>query len=98
MISYIEGEIIKKTNNTAIVKNNGLGYSVFLKEKDLLNSKLHSQINLYLYHHIKEDSSDLYGFLTWPEQEMFSILLSVSGVGPKSALGILSMATISDIT
>ncbi len=98
MLSYIEGKLIKKTQNSAIVKNNGLGYRVFIKEKDLLNLRLNEDISLCLYHHIKEDSSDLYGFLTWSEQEMFSILLSVSGVGPKSALAILSMATISDIT
>jgi holliday junction DNA helicase RuvA len=98
MLSYIEGEIIKKSKNAAMVKNNGLGYRVFLKEKDLLNLKLNDKVSFCLYHHIKEDSSDLYGFLTWPEQEMFSILLSVSGVGPKSALGILSTASISDIS
>ncbi len=98
MLVYIEGEIIKKSHNAAMIKNNGLAYRVFLKEKDLLSLKLNDKVSFCLYHHIKEDSSDLYGFLTWSEQEMFSILVSVSGVGPKSALGILSMASISDIS
>ncbi len=98
MLAYIEGKLIKKTNNALIVKLNGLGYRVFIKEKDLLSLRLNEDISLCLYHHIKEDGSDLYGFLTWKEQEMFSILLSVSGVGPKSALAVLSMATIDDIS
>jgi holliday junction DNA helicase RuvA len=97
MLAYIEGELIKKTNNAAIVKTGALAYKVFIKDKDLLSLKLNNQVSLCLYHHIKEDLSDLYGFLTWPEQEMFSLLLSVSGVGPKSALAILSMASIDDI-
>ncbi len=98
MLAYIEGKLIKKTNNAAIIKTGALAYKVFVKEKDLLALKLNDNVALCLHHHIKEDASDLYGFLTWPEQEMFNLLLSVNGVGPKSALAILSMASIEDIS
>ena len=98
MLAYIEGELIKKTNNAAIVKNAGLAYKIFIKEKDLSCLNIGDKLALCLYHHVKEDASDLYGFHTWPEQEMFVLLLSVNGVGPKSALAILSLATIEDIS
>lgn len=98
MLAYIEGKLIRKTNNAAIVQTGDLAYKVFVKEKDLENLSLDEKVSLCLYHHIKEEASDLYGFLTWPEQEMFVLLLSVNGVGPKSALAILSLATIEDIS
>ncbi len=97
MLAYIEGELIKKTNNAAIIKTAGLAYKIFIKEKDILSLNLGDKVALCLHHHVKEDASDLYGFYTWPEQEMFNLLLSVSGVGPKSALAILSLASINDI-
>jgi len=86
-----------KNKNSTVIKQAGLGYRVFLSEKNLNNLKIGQITSFCLYNHIKEDANDLYGFLSWDELEMFSLLLSVSGVGPKSALGILSLSSINDI-
>lgn len=98
MLAFIEGEVIYKEKNSAVIKANSLGYRIFLSENNLTSLKIGSQVSFCLYHHIKEEASDLYGFLTWKDLNMFSLLLSVSGVGPKSAMGILSTASINDIS
>jgi holliday junction DNA helicase RuvA len=56
-----------------------------------------SEVELYLHDHIKEDARDLYGFKSLDELEMFELLLSISGVGPKSALGIMAIANVEEL-
>lgn len=97
MLAYLEGKIIAKNQSSLIVVNAGLGYRVFVSEKQLTESQLGESIELCLHHHVREESDDLYGFRTWEELELFSLLLSVSGVGPKSALGILALASAAEI-
>ncbi len=97
MLAYIEGEVIEKNKLSVVVKTSGLGYLVYLKEKDLELSKKGERVEYFLHHHIKEEASDLYGFLNFSELEMFKLLVSVSGIGPKSALSIMSLAKTNDI-
>ncbi len=97
MLAFIEGEVINKHKNSVIIKVGNLGYRVFLIDKDLIELRLGVKVAFYLYHHIREEASDLYGFSSSDQLNMFALLLSVSGVGPKSALGILSLASITDI-
>jgi Holliday junction DNA helicase RuvA len=97
MISFLRGRIINKGMNYAIVETHDLGYQVFAGETLLNDLKIGAETELYTHHQIKEDASDLYGFKTLEDLELFELLLTVSGVGPKSALGVLSIASSGDI-
>jgi len=97
MISFLRGRIINKSLNYAMVEVRDIGYQVFAGETLLSDLKIGGEIELYTYHQVKEDASDLYGFRSLEDLELFELLLTVSGVGPKSALGVLSIASASDI-
>jgi len=95
MIAYISGKILVKREHYIIVVVNGLGYKIFVAPK--LIQELSVQADLYLYQQVKEDGTALFGFKTVSELEFFELLLTISGIGPKSALGILSLAKIDEI-
>lgn len=97
MISFLRGRIINKSLNYAIIETRDIGYQVFAGENLLNDLKVDTEIELYTHHQIKEDASDLYGFKSLEDLELFELLLTVSGVGPKSALGVLSIASAGDI-
>ncbi len=97
MIAYLEGEIIAKFKNSIVLKSNQVGYKLFLSDKLLDACKIGDEAKFYLFQHFKENASDLYAFNNWPEVAMFELLLSVSGIGPKSAFGILAIASLADI-
>lgn len=97
MISYLKGKIINKSLNYAIIEVAGLGYQVFVGENLSNELKINTETELYTHHQVREEVSDLYGFKNLEDLELFGLLLSVSGVGPKSALGVLSIASTSDI-
>lgn len=98
MISYIKGQLIKKTANSVIINANGLGYEVFVPTVLLtrLPSNL-TEIELFTYLQVKEDVLQLYGFSTWEEKEFFMLLLGVSGIGPKGALTIMSYGSLEQL-
>ena len=87
MIAYIKGEIIAEKSNYIILKVNNIGYKVFTNVRSIKKSET---VELFTYHHIREDMSDLYGFSSLPELELFELLLIVNGIGPKAALMIMS--------
>ena len=97
MLAYLQGKIINKSNNYVIVENQGLGYLVFVSESLYNELILGEEKEFYLHHQVREDQSDLYGFKTLADLELFSLLITVSNVGPKTALGVLSIASTSDI-
>lgn len=97
MIAYLRGTIINKGLNYAILENAGLGYQIYLADNLLADLKIGVETEMYTHHHLREDANDLYGFKTLADLELFELLLTVSGVGPKSALGVLAMATTDDI-
>lgn len=76
----------------AVIDINGVGYKVFLTNFTLGKIAGEKEIELFIHTHVREDILALYGFLTLKELEMFELLLSVSGVGPRAAIGILSIA------
>lgn len=93
MISYISGKILKvslgKDSFVDILTASGVGYRIFLTKKiNVVNDG--SPISLYTSFHVREDAQTLYGFLTEAERDFFEKLITVSGVGPKLALAILS--------
>ena len=89
MISYLEGKIIFRGDKFIIVKTGGIGFKIFvLPNLDLKND----EVKLFTYLNVKEDALTLYGFLNYKELELFELLISISGIGPKAGLGILSLA------
>lgn len=98
MYYYIKGKLAYKGDNYIVVDVGGVGYMIFTSLHNIEESgAIGSQITVYTYLAVKEDALDLYGFLTVEEKEMFMRLLSVSGVGPKAALAVLSSLTISKL-
>jgi len=94
MIGRIEGSIIETGTEYALINTGKIAYIVFATPDTL--SKISKIKNTTLWTHlaVRETAMDLYGFLEKEELELFRLLLSVSGIGPKSALGILSIATV----
>jgi len=97
MIAYLNGQVIYKSLNYFIINTNNIGYKIFASENFLNETKKDDNKEVYISHQVREDASDLYGFKSIDDLELFEILLSVSGVGPKSALGVLNIATSSDV-
>lgn len=97
MIAFLRGKVISQNDSFLIIEVNNIGYKVFVNQNLLNQTKIDSQIELYTHQYVREDSLDLYGFASQNELEMFELLLSISGVGPKSALGVLSVASIDDL-
>lgn len=100
MISYISGKLLKvyigKDSFVDILTASGVGYRVFLTKKiNIVNDG--SPISLYTSFHVREDAQTLYGFLTESERDFFEKLITVSGVGPKLALAILSTYTQAEV-
>lgn len=93
MIGCIKGFVVgKNIGNELLILVDGLGYSVFVGSRIFSENDSGVEIFLYTYHHIREDQSVLYGFLTQAELEFFKKLLRVSGVGPKMAMMISEVA------
>ena len=97
MLAYLKGKIINKIQNYIILCPENIGYKVSIGEKLFSEVNINEEIELYIYQHIREDSSQLFGFSNTEELEMFELLLSVSGIGPKSALGAISSGNIYEL-
>lgn len=98
MLAYIKGKLIHKNSSFAIVVvHDSLGYQIFSPENLLANLKINEEVEFYLHHQIREDQNDLYGFKSLADLELFQMLISVSGVGPKSALAVLALAESDDV-
>lgn len=90
MIAYLEGEIAAIESGYAVILVNGVGYQALLSKKDLENLSEKQKLGLFIHTHVREDALELYGFKTRSHKQIFLLLISVSGVGPKLALTILS--------
>lgn len=97
MIAYLKGTVKFKGANFIVLENNGVGYKIFVPISLALKAKNGENEELYIYHHVREDASQLYGFRSVEDLNLFEKLISVSGVGPKTASGIFAEATASDI-
>lgn len=94
MIARIEGTIIYITDKFVVVDVAGVGYKVFTTTDTLSSVILGDHSLFWTYMAVRENSLDLYGFTTHDEMAFFELLLDVSGIGPKSALSILAVASI----
>lgn len=90
MIYSVRGKLIFMTSSTAVVECGGVGYNCQTTINTLKTLKLNTEVMLYTYLNIREDAAELFGFATRTELDTFKTLISVSGVGPKAGLSILS--------
>lgn len=93
MYYYLKGELVLKQDNFAVLDNGGVGYKIYTSQNSLDSVTVSEDVTFYTYVYVREDIFDIYGFVTNDELTMFLHLLSVSGVGPKAALSILSVVT-----
>lgn len=95
MISHITGTILKKQEGAVLIDVSGIGYMVHCSQ-DTFSSlpKEGEVVSLWTYLAVRENALDLYGFTERTEQELFELLIEVPGIGPKSGLAILSLATV----
>jgi Holliday junction DNA helicase RuvA len=97
MIGSVNGKIVLKTDKFLIIETGGIGYKVYVSPETLLKTKDNTDIFLWIHTHIKEDTMDLYGFSQYKELEFFEMLISVSGIGPRSGLVILGIASVATL-
>ena len=97
MLAYIKGSLEIKTNDYIVIDVGGLGYKVNMSKKALENvGNIGDKIKVYTYYRVREDDISIFGFNTNEELRMFELLLSVSGIGAKVALTILSNIEIAE--
>jgi Holliday junction DNA helicase RuvA len=94
MIGHLEGRVAKVASTFAIISCGGVGYKVAATKDTLARLKLGHDASLWTHLAVREDSLDLYGFESEESLRFFELLLTVSGIGPKSALAVLDIASI----
>jgi Holliday junction DNA helicase RuvA len=98
VIYSISGKLIAKKQNFSVIETNGVGFKIFVCLRTLRQlPKIGRKVSFFCYTNVKQDGVDLYGFLTEKELEIFELLISADGVGPKAGLKILSIAKIDSL-
>lgn len=97
MISYIIGQIRVINEDNFVIENNNMGYIIFSSLTTLANIEINNEYKIYTSMQVREDDISLFGFISKDELEMFLHLTSVSTIGPKTALGILSSLSVNEI-
>lgn len=98
MYEYMKGIFVGVNKDYIIIENNGIGYKIFTSGATLANMpSVNEKVMLYLQQIVREDFIGLYGFLTRDELNMFNMLLSVSGVGAKASLSLLSISSVNNM-
>lgn len=91
MIAHVSGVVAEKFGSSVIVDVHGVGYEVSVAVGDYENALLNEPVKFYTYHHIREQSQELFGFTSLAAKKLFEMLITVQGVGPKAGLAILSL-------
>lgn len=92
MIAQIRGKVVEKFGSAMIVDVHGVGYEVILTGLDYDKFTLDDEVKIYTYHHIREQSEELFGFSSLAAKKLFELLITVQGIGPKGAMAVLSLA------
>lgn len=92
MIAYLSGNVLRRAGNLLVVDVQGVGYGVHVSTYTFGKTIGADEIALHIYTHVREQEITLYGFQSPDEQELFEALITISGVGPKAAMNILSIA------
>ncbi len=92
MIHFVKGRLDTVSENMVVVENGGIGFEIMVPLSVVSSlPQTGNEVKIYTYTYVREDALQLYGFLTRDELSMFRLLITVSGIGPKGALGILSV-------
>lgn len=97
MIVTLSGTITHKAEGFAVIEAGGVGYQVMMNAPTLANLRTKSETKIWTHEYLREDARELYGFLTAPEHRLFRKLLAISGVGPKTAMNLLTLGTVPEI-
>lgn len=97
MISYLSGNVIIRDDPLLIIDVNGVGYKVFATPDVFSAITADNSLKIFIYTHVREDILDLYGFSKYADLKLFESLINVSGVGPKTAIGIFSIGSAEQI-
>ncbi len=90
MYAFFKGKIDKIYSNRIILDVNDVGYEIYIPESDIYTLNMGEMVKIYTYLHVREDEMKLFGFKSSESLEFFKKLITVSGVGPKAAIGIIS--------
>ncbi len=98
MYSYIRGKVTSVNEGHIILENNGIGYSISVPNNEIyFNIDESEEITVWTYLSVSQDALSLYGFLSREECDIFKMLITVSGIGPKGALGILGSMSVNEL-
>lgn len=97
MIGYVRGQVTYLAVDNCFVDVNGVGYRVYIANTTRGKLAVGKEVQLFTYLNVREDAMLLYGFYTQNEYDLFLQLISVSGIGPKVALGIMSAITVDSL-
>ena len=97
MYSYIIGKVISKSKNILILENNNIGYDIYMTEIALSELNIGENAKIYTYYNVTQDNISLFGFKNLEEKKMFENLISVSKIGAKTAIGILSSISTAEL-
>lgn len=98
MYAYLKGTVAWKTADRIVVEVSGVGYNVYVSPGRIYDfPEYGEEVKVYTYTGVREDAINLYGFVTLEELELFKLLISVSGIGPKGGLAMLSVMSVDDI-
>ena len=98
MVGFLRGEVLFKEGSSIILDVKGVGYKVLAANDALVKASKGSSLELFIHTHVKDDAIDLYGFTAIEDLRLFENLISVSGVGPKTAMNIFNTGTRSQIS
>ena len=97
MIGFVEGIIEYIDVDKVVVNNNGVGYNVFMPASQIDTLNVDETVRVFTYLNVREDAMQLFGFLTRDDLEVFKLLITVNGIGPKGGLAVLSTSTTDDL-
>jgi Holliday junction DNA helicase RuvA len=97
MYEYIKGKLISKKQDHVVIDNNGIGYKIFTSLNSMTKMQPDDDVMMHTYLHVREDIMQIFGFAEEEELFLFNLLISISGIGPKAALSILSVMTPSEV-
>lgn len=99
MLYSVSGRLVLKGENFLAIETGGVGFKIFASARTIRRAGAQGcEIKLFTHFHVREDAMELYGFLSEEELSFFELLISVSGVGPKSALSIIDVATLEELS
>lgn len=97
MYAYIKGTVAAIDGGSVVLDNHGIGYLIYVPGTVLDDLSVGDEVKIYTYFSVREDAMQLYGFLSQDDLDLFRLLITVSGIGPKGAVGILSAMSADDL-